>query len=196
MTRRIPIFSTIVVIAAVATMIALGIWQLGRAEEKSRLIEAYQDALANPAPVAWPDPAGYEDSLFRRSSVDCETVNGINPISGKSDRGRSGWVHIAQCSLADGGSADVTIGWSIDPNAPQWDGGEVDGVITSYGEGIRLVATEPQAGLQPLAQPDPNDLPNNHMAYVGQWFFFALTALVIYGFALRSRSAASRPKRD
>ena len=38
MTRRIPILSTIVVIAAVLTMIGLGIWQLGRKTEKEALI--------------------------------------------------------------------------------------------------------------------------------------------------------------
>ena len=38
-----------------------------------------------------------------------------------------------------------------------------------------------------LAPPDPGDLPNNHLMYAGQWFFFALTALVIYLLALRKR---------
>ena len=48
-------------------------------------------------------------------------------------------------------------------------------------------AAPPQAGLEQLAAPDPNDLPNNHLMYAGQWFFFALTALVIYVLALRKR---------
>ena len=48
-----------------------------------------------------------------------------------------------------------------------------------------LVADPPVAGLQANAPPDPRDLPNNHMAYAFQWFFFAITALVIYGLALR-----------
>jgi surfeit locus 1 family protein len=30
-------------------------------------------------------------------------------------------------------------------------------------------------------------LPNNHLMYAGQWFFFALTALVIYVLALRKK---------
>jgi surfeit locus 1 family protein len=53
--------------------------------------------------------------------------------------------------------------------------------------GPRLVAVPPQAGLSQLALPDPGDLPNNHLAYAGQWFFFALTALVIYGLAIRKK---------
>jgi surfeit locus 1 family protein len=49
------------------------------------------------------------------------------------------------------------------------------------------VADPPVGGLAANAAPDPADLPNNHLAYAGQWFFFALTALVIYVLALRRR---------
>ena len=45
----------------------------------------------------------------------------------------------------------------------------------------------PQAGLTQLAAPDPRDVPNNHLSYAVQWFLFAVTALVIYGLALRKR---------
>ena len=65
----------------------------------------------------------------------------------------------------------------------------VAGIIAPAGEGIRLIADPPQAGLEPLAMPDPADLPDNHLAYAGQWFFFALTALVIYVLALRRRTS-------
>ena len=53
--------------------------------------------------------------------------------------------------------------------------------------GPRLVADPPRAGLLPLQRPDPAELPNNHIAYAWQWFFFALTALVIYALAVRKR---------
>ena len=185
--RRVPIFATIIVVAAVATMIALGVWQLGRKSEKEALIASYEAALQQTEEVPWPAPAEYERVLFRRTTVDCGEVRGIDPISGKSANGRSGWVHIARCSHAGGGVADITIGWSRSPDSPQWTGGSVTGRIASYGDNIRLVAETPQAGLEPLAAPDPGDLPNNHLAYAGQWFFFALTALVIYVLALRRR---------
>lgn len=84
---------------------------------------------------------------------------------------------------------EVALGWSRDPAAPSYDGGPVDGVVDASG---KIVADPALAGLEPLAKPDPNDLPNNHLAYAGQWFFFALTALVIYGFALKSRAAKRR----
>ena len=76
---------------------------------------------------------------------------------------------------------------------PEWQGGSVEGIVAP---GPRLVAGRPAAGLAPLAPPDPADIPNNHLAYAGQWFFFALTALVIYLLALRRRWASnSSPER-
>ncbi|OBV11518.1 SURF1 family cytochrome oxidase biogenesis protein [Erythrobacter dokdonensis] len=191
MSRRVPIIPTIIVLAAVATMIALGVWQLGRKTEKEALIARYEAALQDSSEVTWPAPADYRNALFRRTTIDCREVRGIDPISGKSAAGRSGWVHVARCSHGGSGVADVTIGWSRSPQSPQWSGGPVSGRIASYGDTIRLVAETPQAGLQPLAPPDPGDLPNNHLAYAGQWFFFALTALVIYVLALRRRRRVS-----
>ncbi|MEE4337199.1 SURF1 family cytochrome oxidase biogenesis protein [Erythrobacter sp.] len=185
--KRLPVLPTILVLAAVATMIGLGIWQLGRMDEKAALIAQYEAALAETETVRWPSPAQYEESLFRLTRIDCETVRGIDSIGGKSANGRSGWVHVARCEHSGQGVADVTIGWSRAPEVPDWQGGLVTGRLAPYGDNVRLIASEPQAGLEPLAAPDPADLPNNHLAYAGQWFFFALTALVIYGFALRSR---------
>lgn len=184
--RRVPIFSTVVVIAAALTMVGLGIWQLQRKQEKEALIARYEAALVDRAEVPWPAPSNYARDMFRRSSIECTKVLGIDSISGKSAGGRSGWVHIARCAHA-GGEADVTIGWSQAPQSPAWQGGRVTGRIATYGDTIRLVAETPQAGLQPLAPPDPGDLPNNHLAYAVQWFFFAATALVIYVLALRRR---------
>lgn len=193
MPERIPILPTIIVLAAAATMVALGIWQLGRADEKAALIAAYQTALEDDALIAWPLPDQYDAALYRRAKVDCEAVRGVDSIGGKSARGRTGWVHIARCQHRGGESADVTMGWSLGTTPPVWDGGEVTGRVAPYGDTVRLIASEPVAGLEPLPRPDPNDLPNNHLAYTGQWFFFAMTALVIYFLALKSRGAR-RPK--
>ena len=187
MTRRVPIFATITVLTAVATMIALGVWQLGRKSEKEALIAQYEAALQDNTEVPWPASSDTQTALFRRTTIDCVKVRGINPISGKSATGRSGWVHVARCEHAGKDEADVTIGWSRSPESPQWPGGPVTGRIATYGDTIRLVAETPVAGLEPMAKADPGDLPNNHLAYAGQWFFFALTALVIYVLALRRR---------
>ena len=68
-----------------------------------------------------------------------------------------------------------------------WRGGPVTGIVASAGKGVRLVAAPAQAGLAPLAAPDPANIPNNHLSYAVQWFAFAATALVIYVLALRRR---------
>lgn len=192
MMRRVPIIPTVVVAAAVLTMIGLGIWQLQRKEWKEAMIARYEAAQAMSAEVPWPSgPAGYEQALFRHSQLDCAEVLDMSAVSGRSAGGESGWAHVAHCRLADGGEADVAVGWSRDPSAPAWAGGEVAGMVASAGDGVRLVAAPPQAGLAQIAAPDPGDLPNNHLAYAVQWFLFALTALVIYGLALRRRWLAS-----
>ena len=193
---RIPVFSTVIVLAAVAVMIALGFWQLGRMSEKEALIARYA-AASDRAAVAWPTaPAQYESALFRRSTVECERVAGFDSIAGTSRRGEKGWAQIARCLLPDGASANVAVVWSREPFPPAWEGGTVTGLITTYGQSVRLVAIEPVAGLQALAAPDPADLPNNHLAYAGQWFLFALTALVIYGLVLRQKLGLTTGRRS
>lgn len=188
MIRRIPIGSTIVVLAAVAAMIALGVWQLHRKEWKEALIARYTAAETMNSDVPWPSsPAEIESALYRHSRVECAEVTGTGAIAGRSAKGQAGWAHIAHCQLLNGGEADIALGWSADPAQPRWSGGEVGGFVASAGKGVRLVAAPPEAGLAQLALPDPRDLPNNHLSYAVQWFLFATTALVIYALALRKK---------
>ena len=183
MSFRIPIFPTIIVVAAAATMVALGIWQLGRSEQKAELIGLYSQASSLEARVPFPTDDG-EGVWFRQSSVTCAEVLAIQPVAGTAENGAKGWSMRAQCKAADGAQLLVDLGFSRDLTKPNWNGGELTGIIAP---GPRLIADPAIEGLQRLAKPDPKDLPNTHLAYAGQWFFFALTALVIYGFALRSR---------
>lgn len=184
--RRLPIIPTVFVLAAVAVMVALGVWQLQRANWKHELLERYGAAAQDDSPVAWPVSADeFEANYYRRSAFTCAEVIGRDAIAGRSATGAAGWVQIAHCRTAEGNEAAVQMGWTQDPQPVRWDGGEVSGRITRYGEGLRLVADPPVGGLKANAAPDPRDLPNNHMAYAFQWFFFAVTALVIYGLALR-----------
>ena len=187
---RVPILPTLVVAAAIATMIALGIWQLGRMDEKAALIARAEQALQMSAEVDYPrSPDGLDEVLYRRTSVDCARVDGITTVAGTSERGEKGVAQRATCRLGSGEIATIDLGFSRDPAPVSWDGGMVHGTIAPGG---RIVASEPIAGLEPLASPDPRDLPNNHLAYAGQWFFFALTALVIYVLALRRKATRAR----
>ena len=186
--RRVPLLPTMLVLAAVALMLVLGVWQLRRAEWKGELIARYADAHSLP-PVAWPvTAAAREAALYRPSGLTCLQVLAMRETAGRSVLGQSGWAHVARCRLAEGGEAEVALGWSAAPAPPAWTGGAVTGTVAPAGEGARLVADPPQAGLAGLARPDPKALPNNHLSYAGQWFFFAITALVIYGLALRRRA--------
>lgn len=180
MTRRVPIFSTIFVLAAVLTMIALGIWQLGRMGEKAQLLARYEAAGSFSSEVAFPLKGDGADVWFRRSSLTCAAVAKIEPVAGTSATGQKGWVQRATCTSG----VLVDLGFERDLDPPAWAGGAVSGVIAP---GPRLVADPPVAELKAMAAPDPGDLPNNHLAYAGQWFFFAATALVIYVLALRRR---------
>jgi len=185
MTRRIPLLPTLLVAAAVAMMIGLGVWQLQRAEWKAGLISSYEQAQSMSSTVPWPrDEAAVQASLFRWSEFACDRVLGARAGAGTRADGAKGWQHIARCALDTDDEAEVALGWSPHPQAPQWEGGETRGVIAPSGV---LVAAPPLAGLEPLALPDPADLPNNHLGYAGQWFFFALTAASIYVLALRRR---------
>ena len=182
---RIPVIPTIIVAAAIAVMIRLGFWQLDRAEEKEALIARAEQSARMSSEVRYRTPISEDDELlYRRTSVNCTTVLERNAVAGTSERGAKGWAHRMTCALAGGGEAVIDIGFAREPKPVDWNGGEVRGTIAPGG---RIVAAMPIAGLEPLARPDPRDLPNNHLAYVGQWFLFALTALVIYILALRRR---------
>jgi len=183
MIKHLPIIPTILVAAAAAVMVWLGFWQLGRADEKAELIARYSDATT--ASDIAPFPAGNAEAVwFRQSSVTCLEVQKIQAVAGTGANGQKGWAQRASCSISEDQVALIDLGFSRNLTEVDWVGGRVTGVIAP---GPRLVADPPLAGLQPLAKPDPNDLPNNHLAYAGQWFLFALTALVIYWLAVRSR---------
>ncbi|MGI9359983.1 MAG: SURF1 family protein [Parasphingorhabdus sp.] len=192
--KRMPVFVTIVVLAAVATMIGLGIWQLQRAEWKNQLLATYEDARDMSA-ISYPAvPVEGNPPYFRQSSVNCLEVIDWRSVSGRNESGASGWAHIAHCKTSggEGPGAQVVAGWSTSAENPEWNGGIVDGIIAPDRLYIvRLVASEPVAGLVKSQPPSTDDIPNNHMAYAVQWFLFAGIALIIYILALRQRNRTS-----
>ena len=197
---RLPPIATAVVAAAVAAMIALGLWQLRRADEKEAMLVRYREAARQP-PVAWPSLPPADDGLhYRRATGFCTEVTGWRAVSGRNRAGQPGWSHIAACRTGglEGPGMQVDVGWSRDHRAPQgWRGGPVSGVIApDRAHLVRLVSETAAPGLEPSALPNPEDIPNNHMLYAWQWFFFAAAAAVIYVLALRRRQnvAADAPK--
>lgn len=190
--RRFPFVAALVVIVAVAVMIALGVWQLLRMQEKEGLLQRYANAARVTEAVPFPQNAEQRQrALYRRSSLDCLRVDSRAAISGRNAQGEAGWSMTASCVRGDGTFATVVLGWARRAAEPQWNGGMVTGVIGPAASGeVRLVADPPLAGLSANAMPDPRDVPNNHFSYAMQWFFFALAATVIFMIAVAKRLAA------
>jgi cytochrome oxidase assembly protein ShyY1 len=199
---RWPIIPTLLVAAAVATMVALGVWQLRRADEKQALITQYERASLLP-PTAFPvlPPADPSPFYYRRASGFCLQPVAWRTEAGRNRRDQAGWVHIATCRTggAEGPGMQAEMGWSTQSASPTgWRGGDITGTIKPDRlHRIRLVAASPAPGLEPSATPSPRATSNNHLFYAAQWFFFAAAAAVIYVLALRKRqkdAAGPRPK--
>ena len=127
MTRKVPIVPTLIVLAACATMIALGFWQLDRKAQKEALLARYAQAQTMSSAIDWPrGEAAAETALFRHARLDCERVLSISSRAGTSVEGKKGWAHVARCAIGQGGDANVAIGWSERPEAPVWRGGAVE----------------------------------------------------------------------
>ncbi|MGI8705074.1 MAG: SURF1 family cytochrome oxidase biogenesis protein [Sphingomicrobium sp.] len=190
MSRKIPALPTLLVAAAVAIMIALGIWQLSRAQWKDGLIEQYRTASKLP-PIAFPTaPANAPPPLFRWATGYCLQPVTHRATAGANRDGESGYVHIVHCTTgAEGPGMAVELGWSTDPRAKwRWTGGPVTGVIApDRVHRVRLVAASAPEGLEPSALPSLESIPTNHRFYAVQWFLFAAIALGIYIIALRKR---------
>jgi cytochrome oxidase assembly protein ShyY1 len=192
MIRRLPLIPTLVVAAAVAAMIALGLWQLLiRAPQKEALLARYT-AAQNLPPIIWPTvPLRKEQlPLFRHATGMCLKPIGKRAVAGENRSGEPGYVHILDCRTgAEGPGMSVELGWSKNPNARvAWSGGLVSGIIVpDRRTGMRLVAATPAPGLEASAPPSIEQIPNNHRSYAVQWFSFAAIALVIYALALRKR---------
>ena len=191
MIRKLPLVPTLIVAAAIAAMIALGVWQLRRAGEKEALLARYQ-AARNLPPITFPTGPIHSDQLplFRHATGLCLSPVAKRSTAGRNRAGEVGYVLIVDCSTgAEGPGMSVEVGWSRNPNAAiNWRGGPVSGIIAPDRKTrMRLVAATAPPGLEPSAPPSIDDIPNNHRSYAVQWFLFALIAALIYVLALRKR---------
>ena len=188
--KRLPLIPTIIVALAIATMIGLGTWQLQRAGWKQGLLTRLE-ANKDLPPIAYPAvPVGTDALLFRRASGLCVQPVAIRAVAGRNAREASGWSFLATCRTGgmEGPGMVVDIGWSPSHQPPKWSGGAVSGVIVPDSRHlIRLVSADAAPGLEPSLPPGPDTIPNNHLFYAAQWFFFAAAAGVIYALALRNR---------
>jgi surfeit locus 1 family protein len=203
--KRLPLIPTIVVAAAVATMIALGIWQVRRAAWKERLLAEYAEASTLPAVDLDPLLDG-ETALpplsFRRALVSCRADDVAPEVrTGRSAADQPGQAYYVPCRPGATGLAGrlrVNAGWAPRHDAVQRLslGGIVAGRLGLVEEGgpITLTAATPVRPLAASAPASIASVPNNHRLYAAQWFFFAAAALVIYLLALRKRGKDLPPE--
>lgn len=196
---RLPVIPTIIVALAIAAMIALGVWQLERRDEKNAAVARFAQNLDKPT-IAFPRLPVGDDYLFRHASAFCLEVVGWQTQAGRDRKGTVGWRQIAQCRTgAEGPLLLIDVGIAGDPKfKPAWGGGPITGTITHAPDArsmigqmfdrtpksLMLVADLAAPGLAATAKPDVSSVPNNHLAYAVQWFLFAGIAAIIYLLAL------------
>jgi cytochrome oxidase assembly protein ShyY1 len=202
--RRLPVLPTIVVAGAVAVMIALGAWQLQRAAWKERLLAEYAGAGALPAVDLDPLLDGNRPLpplSFRRALITCAASDVAPEIrTGRSAADVPGQVYLVACRPGAAGLAGrirINAGWAERPDAVRRLslGGIVAGrlgLVEAEGP-VTLTAATAAPPLAPSQPTSVDNIPNNHLLYALQWFFFALAAAVIYVLALRKRNAPKLP---
>ncbi len=195
---RLPVVATTIVTLAVTAMIGLGLWQL--LDRRPQKIAYLAQLAANPGRPAIRFPGSPDDRLlFRRATGYCRPPVAVH----KAGAGAQGFRLIATCAdTASGPGMIVQLGTSRDPGATvDWRGGPVAGFISHAPDSrpliaglfdhaprqLMLVLDHPVARLSANGEPDLSSVPNNHLAYAGQWFFFAAVAVVVYVLALRRR---------
>lgn len=208
--RRMPVIATLIVALAVATMIALGLWQIRRAHWKEGLLASYQAAAGAPVLDGLPSSASSDTLAFRRAHLFCTIVTPATPLGGGSAGGGPGFRNIVGCQLADGRTIMADIGWSAinaKPAVPAI-GQRIEAMgrlipddvlarrVFPNGQAdllpVLIVMDSPVAGFRPSIAPSIADIPNNHRAYAAQWFLFAATATIIFLLALLRRNRLDR----
>jgi cytochrome oxidase assembly protein ShyY1 len=209
---RFPLIPTVIVAGAVGTMIALGVWQLGRAAEKDALRARYEQNRSL-APTALPSVGRVDGAmLYRRVTAFCLEPVSVRLVGGKSASGMTGTRHLAECRTgAEGPGFVADIGVSREPRAQTgWRGGEVSGILVEEprgdswfmrlgGKGMparpMIVSDRAAPGLEPTAPPAPPK-ENSSRFYAAQWFFFAFAAALVYLLALRRRQNGAVEERE
>jgi cytochrome oxidase assembly protein ShyY1 len=188
---RIPVVPTLMVALMTPVLVGLGFWQLDRAEWKADLLARLEAAPSLP-PVEIEGPAQSELD-FRRARTSCTASGPVEVVAGRNANGVTGFSYRVPCRGADGTAVVLLdIGWSNRPgtlSAVELPGPHSGILVARTGERPHylLVSRDAAPPLEPSAPPSTETIPNNHMAYAVQWFFFAAALLTIYGVYLFRR---------
>lgn len=202
--RAVPVIGTAVVFLLTAFLAGLGIWQLQRAQWKADLIAKLEAAPGQPLLTPkdfYEAMIGLRSVQYRRAQHICRPgpVRPYDLKGGASAAGQGGFLVLVNCN-PDNPAPDLVVvaGWTRNPDAMTMSytvDTMFEGLIIErpYGDApdkpqFMLIPSEAAPGLQPSRLPSARDLPDNHLAYAGQWFGLALTLIVIYGLWLRRRA--------
>lgn len=207
MIRRLPILPTLITMIGVLILCGLGRWQLDRREWKHRKI-AQLEAAPNLPPVS---PQEFQRAMaselslqYRRAEIGCHAgpKQPYDLRPGASAGGTSGYFVVVSCRPNNRPPDIVAVaGWTRDladkDRTINLDH-ELSGILIElpYGDapGRPRYMLIPDAPIPPLGkahQPSAADLPDNHLAYAGQWFGLAITLSAIYGLWLRKRGVVA-----
>ena len=183
MRRGLPAGPTILVAVALPVLIALGIWQLHRLQWK----EALRVRLAAAPKLAVLDhPDLTRPGLdFRRAVIDCRPVAQPMVRGGRNLRGDIGYSYILRCA---GGRLSLDAGWARRPDLKPFAlAASYPGMLREHpGPDYTLISARALPPLVPSAPPTVDEVPNSHLSYAIQWFFFAAVLGAIYGLYVRS----------
>ena len=201
--KRIPVWPTLIVLVMLATLVSLGVWQLQRRAWKADLIAQLETAPL--APLLEPRDflaamQGTKSIQYRRAELPCApgTVLPYDLKGGSSASGNSGYLVLVSCRPNRKAPDIVAVaGWTWRPDAARVPI-TVDTVFTGliiekpYGDAadrpaFMLIPDTAVPPLQPSRLPTPQDLPDNHLSYAGQWVGLAVALATIYALWLRNR---------
>lgn len=203
MSRRLPLFPTLLTLVMLAVLISLGVWQLERRTWKHELITRLQAAATQPLlePVDFMRAMRQEASVqYRRAELPCSPgdVLPYDLKGGSSAGGDSGYLVLVSCRT-NRKPPDIVVvaGWTQRPDAaaiPLHVDSVFKGLIIErpYGRAtarpqFMLIPDTAVAPLKVSRMPSPEDLPDNHLSYAGQWFGLAAVLATIYGIWMRKR---------
>lgn len=201
--KRLPLLPTLLTLAMLAMLIMLGIWQLERRTWKHQLIAQLEAAQSQPLL----EPADYFKAMageasvqYRRAELPCSPgkVLPYDLKGGSSAAGTSGYLVLVSCRPNKAPPDIVAVaGWTKRPDAsrvPIMVDTVFRGTIIErpYGDApgrpqFMLIPDTAVPPLVPSRLPSPQDLPDNHLSYAGQWFGLAVVLATIYGLWLRRR---------
>lgn len=182
--KRLPILPTLLVLLMVPAMIALGIWQLHRAEWKAGVL-SHLAANATAPVIDKPASLADRDTLsFRRVRTVCQAVRPWQPSAARSVTGAAGYRQVIWCGGGQGEPVLVSLGVATDPTirATIAPGTSVTGPLVPHNgqPPFILIADRPVPPLAAEAPPTLDSIPDNHRAYAVQWFLFAASLIAIY----------------